>query len=259
MGQKLSAIHGVKSEDYHKPGNAINEIWLGDVELISRLPFADSDMAQAAWPKGRFPKIPWHNFIIPWKRGASAVERAVESSVIAARQTFSDTEKDSMRNALYVCSILAVVAILYYCAWSALKLPAHLARDEPPYRLDGKPRSVVRNRYKAKFSVCLISIILGVVFWLMGLCVLNYLIELAVDESGPFPRSIVDITYNLPSLYFLGRGLRGLRFFWLAMKTIGEAGDDIGDEGQDEPIDAGLVEDQLPGNLVSYMQRQRHA
>ncbi|PYI05000.1 hypothetical protein BO78DRAFT_470891 [Aspergillus sclerotiicarbonarius CBS 121057] len=100
MGQKLSAIHGVKSEDYDKPGNAINEIWLGDVEVISRLPFADSDMAQAAWPKGQFPKIPWHNFIIPWKRGVSTVERAVESSVIAARDTLSDSENEDLHGAL---------------------------------------------------------------------------------------------------------------------------------------------------------------
>ncbi|PWY95560.1 hypothetical protein BO94DRAFT_129988 [Aspergillus sclerotioniger CBS 115572] len=259
MGQKLSAIHGVKSEDYDKPGNAINEVWLGNVEVISRLPFADSDMAQAAWPKGQFPKIPWHNFIIPWKRSASAVERAVESSAIAARQAFNDSKKDNMRDELYVYSVLLVVAILYCCAWSALKLPAHLAREEPPYRPDERPRSVVRNRFREKFSVCLISIIMGMVFWMMGLCVLNYLTESVVHASGPFTRSIVDITYTLPSLYFLGRGLRGLRFFWLAMKAIGEAGDDMDDEGQDGSVDAGLVEHQLPGNLASYKQRQRRA
>lgn len=68
MGHKISTVQGVKSDDYYKPGNAINEIWFGDVEIISRLPFGDSDLAQSAWPVGGWPKIPWHNFLIPWKR-----------------------------------------------------------------------------------------------------------------------------------------------------------------------------------------------
>ena len=68
MGQKISAVHGVKSGDFYKQGNAINEIWVGDVELISRLPFGDSDLGQAGWPRGSWPKIPWHQFIIPLKR-----------------------------------------------------------------------------------------------------------------------------------------------------------------------------------------------
>lgn len=68
MGQKLSAVHGVKSNDFTQPDNAVNEIWVGDTEVISRLPFGDNDMEQAGWPKNGMPKIPWHNFIIPMKR-----------------------------------------------------------------------------------------------------------------------------------------------------------------------------------------------
>lgn len=68
MGQKASVVQGVRSENYFEPGNAINEIWLGDVEIVSRLPFGDSDMAQAGWPEGDWPKIPWHPFIIPLRR-----------------------------------------------------------------------------------------------------------------------------------------------------------------------------------------------
>ncbi|PTU23273.1 hypothetical protein P175DRAFT_0499810, partial [Aspergillus ochraceoroseus IBT 24754] len=67
MGQKISAVNGVKSDNYFEPGNAINQIWYGDVEMISRLPFGDTDMGQAGWASG-FPKIPWHDFIIPLKR-----------------------------------------------------------------------------------------------------------------------------------------------------------------------------------------------
>lgn len=65
MGNKISAVHGVKSDHFYDQGNAINEIWVGDVEVISRLPFGDSDLEQAGWPPGGFPKIPWHHFIIP--------------------------------------------------------------------------------------------------------------------------------------------------------------------------------------------------
>ncbi|KAJ5586860.1 uncharacterized protein N7459_002625 [Penicillium hispanicum] len=68
MGNKISAVNGVKSDHFYEQGNAINEIWLGDVELISRLPFGDSDLGQAGWPPGNWPKIPWHQFIIPLKR-----------------------------------------------------------------------------------------------------------------------------------------------------------------------------------------------
>ncbi|CAI7638408.1 unnamed protein product [Penicillium discolor] len=68
MGNKISAVHGVKSDHFYDQGNAVNEIWVGDVEVISRLPFGDSDLEQAGWPKGDFPKIPWHHFIIPMQK-----------------------------------------------------------------------------------------------------------------------------------------------------------------------------------------------
>jgi hypothetical protein len=65
MGNKISVVHGVKSDHFYDQGNAINEIWVGDVEIVSRLPFGDSDQEQAGWPVGGVPKIPWHQFIIP--------------------------------------------------------------------------------------------------------------------------------------------------------------------------------------------------
>ncbi|CAI7621491.1 unnamed protein product [Penicillium glandicola] len=68
MGNKVSAVHGVKSDHFYDQGNAVNEIWVGDVEVISRLPFGDSDLEQAGWPPGDFPKIPWHHFIIPMQK-----------------------------------------------------------------------------------------------------------------------------------------------------------------------------------------------
>ncbi|KAL4928583.1 uncharacterized protein BDV17DRAFT_93231 [Aspergillus undulatus] len=72
MGHKFSAVNGVRSDNFTQPGNAINQIWYGNTEIISRLPFGDNDMEQAGWPQGGMPKIPWHNFIIPMKRDLRA-------------------------------------------------------------------------------------------------------------------------------------------------------------------------------------------
>lgn len=74
MGHKFSVVKGVKSGNFYEQGNAINEIWVGDFELISRLPFGDSDIGQAGWPPGNWPKIPWHQFIIPLKRDLNTVQ-----------------------------------------------------------------------------------------------------------------------------------------------------------------------------------------
>jgi hypothetical protein len=77
MGSKFSVVSGVKSENFYEQGNAINEIWFGDVELLSRLPFGDSDLEQSGWPAGGWPKIPWHQFIIPLKRDPHAITNAI--------------------------------------------------------------------------------------------------------------------------------------------------------------------------------------
>lgn len=65
MGHKVSVVRGVKSDHFYNQQNGINEIWVGDVEVISRLPFGDSDQEQSSWFPGGVPKIPWHHFIIP--------------------------------------------------------------------------------------------------------------------------------------------------------------------------------------------------
>ncbi|OJD26421.1 hypothetical protein ACJ73_02194 [Blastomyces percursus] len=81
MGNKVSAVTGVRSPSFFEPGNAVNEIWVGDLEVVSRLPFGDSDMAQAGWPKNDYPKIPWRPFIIPL--------RATVSAAVKSRSLFS--------------------------------------------------------------------------------------------------------------------------------------------------------------------------
>lgn len=83
MGHNVSSVHGVKSSDFYAPGNAVNEIWVDNVELISRLPFGDSDLGQAGWPLGDWPKIPWHQFLIPLKRDLGAFQNTtMDTSVI---------------------------------------------------------------------------------------------------------------------------------------------------------------------------------
>lgn len=88
MGHKFSAINGVKSDNFYSQGNAINEIWIGNVELISRLPFGDSDRGQAGWPPGSWPKIPWHQFVIPLKRDMELINTTV--SIVGNNITVTD-------------------------------------------------------------------------------------------------------------------------------------------------------------------------
>ncbi|KAJ6005397.1 hypothetical protein N7451_003341 [Penicillium sp. IBT 35674x] len=90
MGHNISSINGVKSDNFYEQGNGINEIWVDDLEVISRLPFGDSDLGQAGWPAGNWPKIPWHQFIIPLKRDVTPTSNI--NSANSANDTFTMTE-----------------------------------------------------------------------------------------------------------------------------------------------------------------------
>ncbi|KAJ6102048.1 hypothetical protein N7486_004475 [Penicillium sp. IBT 16267x] len=90
MGHNISSINGVKSENFYEQGNGINEIWVDDLEVISRLPFGDSDLGQAGWPAGNWPKIPWHQFIIPLKRDITSV-----SDINSINNTLTMTETNT--------------------------------------------------------------------------------------------------------------------------------------------------------------------
>ncbi|KAI5279610.1 hypothetical protein KEM52_004335, partial [Ascosphaera acerosa] len=71
MGNKVSSTAGVRSPHFFEPGNAVNEIWLGDFELISHLPFGAPDIEQTGFQKGtHYPMIPWKPFLIPLSGGA---------------------------------------------------------------------------------------------------------------------------------------------------------------------------------------------
>lgn len=81
MGNRISASNGVRSPNFHEPGNAVNEVWVGKLEVISRLPFGDSDMAQAGWAKGDYPKIPWRPFIIALRASFSKAAISVSTAI----------------------------------------------------------------------------------------------------------------------------------------------------------------------------------
>ncbi|OJD17136.1 hypothetical protein AJ78_02730 [Emergomyces pasteurianus Ep9510] len=128
MGNKVSAVTGVRSPNFFEPGNAVNEVWVGDFEVVSRLPFGDSDMAQAAWPKNDYPKIPWRPFIIPLRATVSAVMKSRSFSSIAdpdsgwavSIRTFADTEL------LLICwVVIQILAIPVLMVPIALHLVTH--------------------------------------------------------------------------------------------------------------------------------------
>ncbi|KAJ5636695.1 uncharacterized protein N7484_010008 [Penicillium longicatenatum] len=91
MGHNISSINGVKSDNFYEQGNGINEIWVDDLEVISRLPFGDSDLGQAGWPAGNWPKIPWHQFIIPLKRDLNSTSNVKRVNVSNNTLTMTET------------------------------------------------------------------------------------------------------------------------------------------------------------------------
>ncbi|EKV11337.1 hypothetical protein Pdw03_2526 [Penicillium digitatum] len=158
MGNKISAVHGVKSDHFYDQGNAVNEIWVGDVEVISRLPFGDSDLEQAGWPKGDFPKIPWHHFIIPMQKRDEASN--MTASVPSCAKTITcDTCQDwlpkhgylgmytsiSSSAAYFIGALFLIVAFgtyLYFMSgvvtsffnWQYLREASHLYPDPAAIR-----------------------------------------------------------------------------------------------------------------------------
>ncbi|KAJ5691122.1 hypothetical protein N7488_011857 [Penicillium malachiteum] len=122
MGHNVSAIAGVKSPNFYEQGNAINEIWVDNVEVISRLPFGDSDLGQAGWPKGNWPKIPWHQFIIPLKRDLSNLPMSDEGTCTCSI-SYQQTGYESMYkswNIWYAQIWAAFLCLLYMFTWSTL-------------------------------------------------------------------------------------------------------------------------------------------
>ncbi|KLJ11813.1 hypothetical protein EMPG_09237 [Blastomyces silverae] len=207
MGNKVSAVTGVRSPNFFEPGNAVNEVWVGDLEVVSRLPFGDSDMAQAGWPKNDYPKIPWRPFIIPLRATVSAAVKSRSLFSIAdptsdwgaSLRDFADTKL------LLICWVMMqILAIPVLMVPIALHLvprnhfTAYGDDDEnepqdPSIPLDdddaGSPESSPRRKQDAAFARAL----LGSVFYVTGI-----LLVYGVHD-GPVLSSILPLKPSLES------------------------------------------------------------
>ncbi|KAK2756216.1 hypothetical protein FQN54_005624 [Arachnomyces sp. PD_36] len=176
MGNKISAVNGVKSSDFYQPGNAVNEIWWGDTEVVSRLPFGDSDMGQAGWPKGEWPKIPWRPFIIPLRAAAQDVieSRAVSPDLLRCQQLAGPFKNEPNIMPAAICWIATQILIVPIAA-----VPIFLnaspditwtlsSRCIPCRKQPDIPRRLEVHPAKLK-SAALLHAIIGTIFYLMAL------------------------------------------------------------------------------------------
>lgn len=190
MGHKFSVVSGVKSENFYQQGNAINEIWLGDVELISRLPFGDSDLEQSGWPVGSWPKIPWHQFIIPLKRDLHTNPHSSMSSnsslncyaALLAEYEMPLHYLDSCWNK-YLLSFLGALfaAIGFAMAFRAAKFLAEASKELsrwPRIRVQVIPRehlpSIAKRFVRVYMEHSGIIVVVGFVGIFMGIPMMSY-------------------------------------------------------------------------------------
>ncbi|EYE94484.1 uncharacterized protein EURHEDRAFT_413293 [Aspergillus ruber CBS 135680] len=252
MGHKASVIHGVRSEDYYKPGNAINEIWIGHLELISRLPFGDSDMGQAGWPAGGFPKIPWHNFIIPLKRRGlvEADGKDLYSERLAGGDRSGDrSDVDLASQATSLVPALAMLSLVVL----AFGLPVVLRRYTLPFnRIRGNGIEKCKQRrdgYAIRTCIAIISLVTGLL-----LCLLIFQALTDAEQPGILNNSVM-VFVQVVAVVAVGVGfcysVRAAYSLWVDWKDvscwIGE--DDVVSEGV-------MIEENLPMIVSSWMERQ---
>lgn len=239
MGHKVSVVHGVKSDDFFKPGNAINEIWLGRLEIISRLPFGDSDMGQAGWHSGGFPKIPWHNFIIPLKRRAE--QKSVGEEAI---------NEATMQLSFPVVILLCVVVV-------ACALPVMVRRQTPSSwdricKTDLSRRDNGLGGHGYAVRACIATISLA-----MGLVVLAPLVMDARGSGlGQASGSVMAFVSVVMGVIVI-LGVRAVFSLWMDWRRISRQEDD--DHGDDVEASSALVDENLPLVFLSVLQRQRLA
>ncbi|KAJ5503500.1 hypothetical protein N7463_006374 [Penicillium fimorum] len=187
MGNKVSAVNGVKSEHFYDQGNAVNEIWVGDVEIISRLPFGDSDLEQAGWPAGDFPKIPWHHFIIPMQKRDEATNMTAKHTSFDMYGTYCTCQDwlpkhgylgmytSASANVAYLLGLLflTVSTVLYisflyrlvtaFRTWQDLREASHLLPDPDEVRRMGNRHLWIRlgNAFIV-FTLCVFCLVMGV-------------------------------------------------------------------------------------------------
>jgi hypothetical protein len=215
MGHNISSINGVKSDNFYEHGNGINEIWVDDLEVISRLPFGDSDLGQAGWPAGNWPKIPWHQFIIPLKRDLNFTSNIKRVNVSNNNLTMTETiaccpclktypeigyfgiyknwnpsAAANFGNASMALGFIMLGSLLFLLQWNAIILDLHgfmpdnaavnTAASEPPIR--------ARSWHSLKpwlWRRCLCRLFILVLGTVLVLCGLPGSMLAVKDQSGP--------------------------------------------------------------------------
>ncbi|RHZ51084.1 uncharacterized protein CDV56_104273 [Aspergillus thermomutatus] len=253
MGNKVSAIHGVKSDHYFEKGNAINEIWVGNVELISRLPFGDSDLAQAAWPIGGWPKIPWHNFIIPLKRRALSTIESLTLDDNEHHQMSKRAAPDSGPPLhLSRVNLLVAVTVLSFLFIVAIYLPIFIRRHTAFYswQIDIERRKEQKRRFATRAGIATMALAISLVIASLQFHVWTIIRYVFAPKSAKF--QILEILWIAVGCVGLFYSVKAVTLLWLDLRDARRATV----EGC-QNVSNKVIEKQLPGILVSWLGRQR--
>jgi hypothetical protein len=253
MGNKVSAIHGVKSDHYYEKGNGINEIWVGDVELISRLPFGDSDLAQAAWPIGGWPKIPWHNFIIPLKRRALSAMESLSPSDDEHHQMSKRTAPDSGPPFhLSRVSLIVAVSVLSSMFMVAIYLPIFVRRHTASYgwQADIARRREQKRRFATRAGIATMALAVSLVIAILQFHVWTLIRFVFAPKSAKF--QILEVLWIAVGCVGLFYSAKAVTLLWLDLRDARRA---TVEESQN--VSSVVIDKQLPGILVSWLERQR--
>ncbi|KAL2821353.1 hypothetical protein BDW59DRAFT_150166 [Aspergillus cavernicola] len=220
MGQKLSVVTGVKSLNFTQPGNAINEIWAGNTEIISHLPFGDSDMSQASWPKDGLPKIPWHNFIIPMKRDFDATTLNL---TIPDNMTITPAECLAYRPLI----IEVPLRIVHFLPAFFLEITALAFMSMARNVQMSAPRFNPRTSYEpedvrlAAFRACLATwcLLLGLVTWVFAGLALLSLYQIS-GCTGWWECPPVKVLIPLGALFDVGSTIYCVHTLWIDWKRV---------------------------------------
>lgn len=244
MGNKVSVIRGVKSNDYYKPGNAINEIWLGHLELISRLPFGDSDLGQSAWPTGGWPKIPWHNFIIPLKR--RGLDKPDDGDPNYHHLPVSADTVSFETASLIAAWVLLFLVVLAY------SVPIVLRRYSIPYdMIHGKDKVEQRKGgYALRAYVATTALFIGLVLSVLDLQAL--VVNRRVSDANSSNLILLQVLAALVSMVCLWYSIKAVYALWADWRKISRQKID-----NDTGAPSAVLEEKLPPILLSWMERQR--
>ncbi|EDP55780.1 hypothetical protein KXW98_004974 [Aspergillus fumigatus] len=255
MGNKVSAIHGVKSDHFYEKGNGINEIWIGDVELISRLPFGDSDLAQAAWPIGGWPKIPWHNFIIPLKRRAlSAIESFSPGNNEHHQMSKRAAPDSGPPFHLSRVSLIVAVSVLSSMFMVAIYLPIfvrrHTASSGSSWQPDIARRREQTRRFATRAGIATMALAVSLVIAILQVHIWTLIRFVFAPKSAKF--QILEVLWIAVGCVGLFYSVKAVTLLWLDLRDARRAAVE-----ESPNVSNGVIEKQLPAILVSWLERRR--